>query len=210
LNSIKLTATIPVIGVIGAIGAGKSTVSEILAEAGGYVIDADKIGHEVLKQPEVFAQLRDKFGPTIFHEDGTVNRRALGQLVFADPLQRKVLESIVFPRIGRQTQLKVAEAVSQKLGRFVVLDAAVMLEAGWADACNAILFVDAPREVRLARLKARSGWSEAELTARESAQLPLDVKKERSQAIIENEHSRETLTHHVHRLLANWGLAPTA
>ena len=89
-----------------------------------------------------------------------------------------------------------------------VLDAAVLLEAGWNTATDRIVYVDAPREVRLARVRARSGWTDADLTAREAAQWPADVKKARADAVLVNAGPATGLQEQVDRLLTAWGFAP--
>lgn len=181
-----MTAQRAVIGITGDIGAGKSTVAALLAEAGAAVIDADQVGHAVLERPEIREQLRRTFGEAICHVDGRIDRRALGAIVFADAAQRRRLEAIVHP-VMRQ----VFEERIRQLGRdgvtLIVLDAAVLFEAGWDDLCSAIVFVSAPRPQREARLRASRGWSGAELKRRENAQLPPHAKRRRADVVIEND-----------------------
>jgi dephospho-CoA kinase len=196
----------PVIGVVGGIGAGKSAVAAAMARRGGAVIDADRLGHAALEQPEVKRQLAARWGERVFKPDGSANRRAIAGIVFNNPEELRALEAMVFPYIGRRAREEIVKAQADSAVRFVVLDAAVMLEAGWADACDRIVYVEAPREVRLARLAARSGWSAADVAARESAQMPLEAKKAQSAAIIVNDGSPERLREQVDALLRAWGL----
>ncbi len=199
-----------VIGLIGAIGAGKSTVAALMGSLGGFVVDADKIGHEVLDEPAVREQLVERWGPGVLHPDGTINRRAVGAIVFADPAERKVLEAAVFPRIhGREAEL-FALADADPAARFIVLDAAVLVEAGRNEVCKKLVFVDAPREERLKRLIARSGWTAEELTRREAAQLPLAEKRRLADATLDNDGDPAELREAVATLLRRWRLlAPT-
>ena len=196
----------PIIGLIGAIGAGKSAVAAALAKRGGVVVDADKLGHEVLELPDVKQQLADRWGSEVLKDDGTVNRRAIGSIVFQDLTERHALEAIVFPAIRKRAEEAITKLQADDRIRFVVLDAAVMLEAGWHDACDKIVFIDAPRDIRIQRLATRSGWTEAELAMRESAQLPLDVKRARADVVIMNAGSLEELQNHVDRVLKSWNL----
>lgn len=196
----------PVIGLVGGIGAGKSAAAAAMAARGGRVIDADRLGHEALESPEVKRQLVARWGDRVLKPDGTANRRAIAGIVFDDPAELRVLEGLVFPHIGRRAREEVAAAQADPAVRFVVLDAAVMLEAGWSDACDRIVFVDAPREVRLARLADRSGWSPEQVVAREAAQLPLAEKLRRADAVLVNDADRGRLQERVDRLLAEWGL----
>ena len=196
----------PVIGLIGAIGAGKSTVATLMGSLGGSVVDADKIGHEVLDEPAVRDQLTERWGTSILRDDGTVNRRAVGAIVFADPAERKVLESVVFPRIHEREGEQFALADADPAARFIVLDAAVLVEAGRDEVCKKLVFVDAPREERLKRLIARSGWTADELTRREAAQLPLAEKRRLADATLDNDGDPGELREAVAALLRRWRL----
>lgn len=194
----------PVVGLIGAIGAGKSTVGRLLAARGGHVIDADSLGHEALRQPEIVAALVSKWGERVRKSDGSLDRREIGKIVFADSAERNALEATVFPYIGERTRREIAAAQANPGVAFVVLDAAVLLEAGWGEMVDRLVYVDAPRAVRIARLAARSGWGESDLSAREAAQWPADVKKARADAIIVNDDAPAALAEKVDRLLKEW------
>lgn len=196
----------PVIGLIGGIGAGKSAAAAAMARRGATVIDADRIGHEALEQPDVKAELVRMWGPNVLKSDGTANRRTIAGIVFPNPTELKRLEALVFPHIGRRVEGEIAAADADPKARFVALDAAVMLEAGWSERCDRIVYVDAPREVRLARLAVRSGWSSAEVAAREASQMSEDEKKARSDAVIRNGGAPEQLQERVDDLLRTWDL----
>ena len=114
----------------------------------------------------------------------------------------------MFPYIGERTRREIAAAQADPAVAFVVLDAAVLLEAGWGDMVDKLVYVDAPREVCVARLAARSGWTEADLTAREAAQWPAEKKMARADAVVVNGAERDELQEQVDRLLAEWRLAP--
>jgi len=200
----------PVIGLIGAIGAGKSTVAAVMGSLGGFVVDADKIGHEVLDEPAVRDELVGRWGAGILRDDGNVNRRAVGAIVFADPAERKVLEATVFPRIHEREAEQFAQADADPAARFIVLDAAVLVEAGRLDVCKKLVFVDAPREDRLKRLTARSGWTDDELTRRESAQLPLAEKRRLADATLDNDGDAAELRDALTALLRRWRLTSAA
>lgn len=197
----------PVIGLIGAIGGGKSTVAKCFAACGGEVIDADALGHEALRQPEVVAALVKLWGERILKLDGALDRREIARIVFTDSRQRNNLECVVFPYIAERTRQKIADAQANPEVAFVVLDAAVLLEAGWGEMVDKVLYVDAPRELRVERLAIRSGWSEADLAAREAAQWPAEEKKSRADAIVVNEGDPGRLQEQVEKLLAEWRFA---
>ncbi len=194
----------PVFGLIGGIGAGKSAAAGCLAARGGLVIDCDKLGHVALEQPEVRDQLRAQWGDAVFNADGSVNRKAVAGVVFGTPSEREWLESVVFPVIGRLADERLRSADADPAVRFSVLDAAVLLEAGWKDRCDRVLYIDAPRTVRETRLAARSGWTAADLTARESAQWPSAVKKSHADAVVVNDGTREQLQERIDHVLTDW------
>ena len=177
----------PVIGVIGGIGSGKTHVARLLAQRGGYLIQADLLGHEALRQEDIRQAVVQHWGREVLAADGQVDRPRLARIVFADPCQRQRLEQLVFPWIERRMREELAKAHEDGRVRFVVLDAAILLESGWHRLCQRIVFVDAPRPVRLARLAATRGWDEKEVEAREQAQLPLEHKKARAHVVVHND-----------------------
>lgn len=196
----------PIIGLIGGIGAGKSTVAALFATRGGRVIDADQIGHAVLEEPAIKAQIVTRWGNEMLKTDGTVNRRAVAGVVFDNPTERKALEQMVFPAIQKQAEKAIQTAQIDPTVPFIIVDAAVMLEAGWNKICDQTVYVDAPRDLRVARLAHRSGWTEAEVAAREAAQLALDVKRNHADSIIINSGSYHDLMEQIDKLLNIWGL----
>ena len=181
---------IPVIGVVGGIGSGKSAVARWVADqTNAMVIDADQLGHRALHLETVKSALRERFGGGIFDERDDVSRGALAKRVFGDTDQlrqaRHDLEQIVHPAIERQVMDLIAKAEQERRDA-VLLDAAVLFEAGWQNRCDAVVFVDAPVDVRQRRVAARSGWSPAELQRRESSQLGLAEKRRLSNRVISN------------------------
>ena len=203
-----MAASKPILGLVGAIGAGKSTAAAAFALRGGFVVDADKLGHDALEQPEIQRMVLDRWGRRGIRRksDGRLDRKAIAEIVFEKPAERAALEGMVFPYIGKRAEEAIRAAQANPDAKFIVVDAAVMLEAGWT-MCDRLVYVDASREVRLARLKARSGWNAEALDAREAAQLPAEEKKKRCDAIIVNEGTRDQLQDQVDRLLKQWGIA---
>jgi dephospho-CoA kinase len=195
----------PILGLVGAIGAGKSTVAKLLAARGGAVVDADALGHDALDQPEIRERIVARWG-NILKPDGRVDRRKVAAIVFASPEERRRLEHLVFPFIRRKCEDAIQAVGNDVLAKFVVLDAAVMLEAGWVGVCDRLLYVDAPRELRLERLQARSGWTAADLDAREAAQMPADEKRRFVDAVIVNDGSRDELDAKLTVLLDRWNM----
>jgi len=195
-----------ILGLVGGIGSGKSAVASELAKHGGAVINADQFGHEALGQAEIRQQVVAHFGQNILDAKGAIDRKKLGAKVFADVKELRALATIVFPLIGRRIREEIDRSRRCAEVRFVVLDAAVMLEAGWNDACDKLIFVDAPRSLRLERVRQQRGWSEADLQAREALQLPLEEKRRRADAVIRNDGAAAELATQVKSLLRQWGL----
>lgn len=198
----------PVIGLVGAIGAGKSAAAAAFARRGGSVIDADRLGHEVLELPVVKTALTARWGGRVLKPDGAVDRRSVAGIVFANPTERQALEAVVFPPITAAAQERITAAQTDPQVQFVVLDAPTLLEAGWGGMASRLVYVDAPRSVRLARV-ARRGWTDADLAAREAAQLTAEAKRRQCHAVLVNDGTTDQLQAGVDRLLAGWGIETT-
>jgi dephospho-CoA kinase len=197
----------PVIGLLGGIGSGKSQVAAVLARHGARIIAGDQLGQAALRDPDIRARVVSRWGQGVVEESGEIDRRRLAAIVFADPAQRKELEAITHPWIRQRIRSDVEEARNDSRVPLIVLDAAVMLEAGWDDVCDHLVYVDAPREVRLERVARQRGWGEKEVEAREQAQLPLTEKAVRADHVLDNSSSLEYLIRQVNDLLHLWGLA---
>jgi dephospho-CoA kinase len=206
--------TKPVIGLIGGIGSGKSTVAQAFARRGAKVIVGDALGHEALRQPDIKAKLVERWGPQILDTATEVDRRKVAGIVFAKNLQTRdelrALESLVFPWIERRAAQAIAAARQDGQSRLIVLDAAVMLEAGWDRLCDRLVYVHAPRELRLSRLAAGRGWGPKEVEDRERAQCSLTEKATRAGDAVDNSGSPDLVQRQVDELLHRWGLTAPA
>lgn len=191
-----------VVGLIGGVASGKSLVAKYFCECGAQVVDGDRAGHAVLEDPDVRAALRARYGPTVFAPDGRVERRALAQIVFAPaphgPQELAFLEQLTHPRIAKLLQARLAELAATG-AQVAVLDAAVMLKAGWDRFCDKMVFVAAPVETRLQRALAR-GWTREEFAARELAQEPVEEKRRHAHYVIDNSGTPEQTRDQVLRL----------
>jgi len=185
---------VSVIGIIGGVACGKSFVAEQLRSLGAEIINVDEIGHAVLREPAVREALAGRWGDEVLDADGQVNRAAIARRVFSanpdGPGNLEFLESLVHPRIGQRLKTRIDSLLRERPGTSVVIDAALLIEAGWADFCDKIVFVDVPRGQRLERAKQR-GWTETEFAARESAQASLDAKRKRADWVMDNTGSAE-------------------
>lgn len=196
----------PILALVGPLGAGKSTAAQCFARRGGAVLDGDALGHEALRQAAIREAVIQRWGTGIVRPDGSIDRRALGRIVFADPTQRNALEQLVFPYIERRLREQIEQAQQDPRWRFIVIDAAVLLEAGWNQAVDRIVYVEAPAPLRHTRLSQRSGWSPAEIAQREAAQWPAERKRAAAHAILYNAGDPEGLQQQVDRLLQSWSL----
>jgi dephospho-CoA kinase len=208
----------PVIGLIGGIGSGKSEVASLLEGRGATVINADQVGHQLLDDPAVSSEIVARFGERVICDparDGAsgsrISRRALAAIVFADAEARRALESILHPRMRDRfvATIEVARHAGDRRPRAVVLDAAVLLEAGWNDLCDLVVFVDAPRAERLDRVARQRGWTLETLRSREEAQWPCDVKRRHADLVIHNDGDLDFLRREVEGLDDRLFLSPT-
>jgi dephospho-CoA kinase len=184
-----------ILGLVGGIASGKSVVANCLRDMGAMVLDADQAGHHVLRQPEVISELRKRWGEGILDSSGQISRREVAKIVFGqgNEAERKFLEQLTHPRIEAllRQELETVRS-SPEPPPVLVIDAALLFEAGWDKLCDKILYVDAPRDIRLERAVAR-GWSTEQFNAREAAQMPLVDKAARSHIVIRNARTLENI-----------------
>lgn len=175
-----------VLGLTGGIATGKSTVSEMLKKEQIPVIDADILAREaVAKGKPAYKRVIEAFGNEILSENGELNREKLGAIVFADEQKRQVLNQIIHPEV-RKEMIKQRDALIQSGSKLVVLDIPLLFESGLEHFVDFILVVAAKDEIQLDRLMKRNQLSEDEAVNRINAQLPLDVKKRKADAVIDN------------------------
>lgn len=191
LPSTGIRAKPRIVGLLGGIASGKSLVAAQLVALGAGLLDADAAGHEVLLRADVREAIRRRWGDGVFDATGHVVRPALARLVFADTPEGRAdlthLEQITHPLIGevlRERAITMADSGTP----LIVLDAPVMLKAGWDKLCDVLLFVDSPLEVRRERARSR-GWSDAEFAAREARQEPVEEKRRLADFVVDNSGS---------------------
>lgn len=189
----------PVIGICGGIGSGKSAVAAAFRALGCEVCVSDDVARAVLEQPEVRAAVIARVGRDIARPDGSIDRAALGRAIFADAALRADIERIMHPRIEAARRAQFARAPLST--RAFIIDAPLLLEVGLDRECDAVVFVDSPRELRVKRVTSTRGWDAAELDRRERAQLPLDEKRARSTDMIVNDCDVAELSCRVEQVL---------
>jgi dephospho-CoA kinase len=190
-----------VIGLTGGIGSGKSTVVRRLAELGAITIDADKIGHETyLPGTPGFTAVVGEFGKDIVAADGTIDRRALGAKVFAAPAALAKLNAIVHPLIAEAIRRHLDEMRAAGEKRAVVVEAAVLIEAGWRPLVDEVWVVVAPPEVAIDRLARDRGLEREEAARRIAAQLTNEGRTAGADVVIANDGSLDDLRAEVDRV----------
>ncbi len=189
-----------IIGLTGGIAAGKSTAADMLREFGAAVIDADRLGHRSYEPGTPgFQKVVNAFGHDIVGKDGTVDRRVLGGKVFGAPGQLERLNAIVWPEIRALINDEVKQIRAQDAEAVIVLEAAVLLEAGWQDLCDEVWVVLTPVKSAVERLKERNNLPEDAAMARINAQMSNKERSAFADVKIENASTEAELRARVER-----------
>ena len=182
-----------VIGLTGGIGSGKSTVSQFLAELGAVILDADKVGHEAFKpDTELWREVVAAFGRRILTPNGDINREKLGGIVFGNPESLARLNQIMHPRMYEIVKAQLGEYQRQGVA-VVVLEAPLLIEAGWTSLVDEVWVTVASESTVLRRLKERIGLSESESLARIHSQLSSEERIKYADVIINNDGNLDEL-----------------
>ena len=193
------------IGLIGGIGSGKSLVAQLLAKLGAVVLDADRIGHDVLRQEDVKDAVRGRYENSVFDSNDEIDRKKLAKIVFAPTEQGAkelaFLNELTHPRITDEFQKRLA-ALDANSVELVVVDAPLLFESGWGKLASKILFVEVPEEIRRQRCQKR-GWSREHFDAREAAQWPVEKKRQLADYVIRNTGTEEELAENVRQFWAD-------
>jgi dephospho-CoA kinase len=195
-----------IIGLTGGIASGKSTVSSMFTEMGITVIDAD-IEARLAVEPgeQAYNDIVSHFGKDILKEDGTINRPALGAVIFNNEEKRLLLNSIVHPAVRERMAQKrqAAETANEKA---VVMDIPLLFESKLTGLVEKIIVVFVDEKTQLQRLMARNGFSEDEALSRIKSQMPLKDKVDLADEIIDNSGSIEQSRHQLMEILGKWGI----
>jgi len=196
------------IGLTGGIASGKSTVARMLVESGAALVDADRIAREIVEpgQPPL-AQIVERFGQAVLHEDGTLNRKKLGEIVFADEAKRKALEAITHPAIRAVMRERMDKLQREAPKRLVVVDVPLLYESGLQSLFEEVMVVYVPRSLQLERLMKRDGLSKADAERRLNAQMDIEEKKRLADIVIDNSGSLEDTALQLERFRKAKGLA---
>ncbi|MFT5422599.1 MAG: dephospho-CoA kinase [Phycisphaerales bacterium] len=174
------------IGLAGGIGSGKSRVAKEFAALGCAVSDSDADSRMAFARPEVIEALRAWWGDGVFDSGGQLDRSAVARIVFSNDSERVRLEKLIHPLV-HEARERVAQEALAAGALAVVVDAPLLFEAGIDGVCDAVVFVDCPVTERVRRVVEGRGWAPGELERREKAQMPLDVKRSRSDYVVTND-----------------------
>lgn len=179
------------VGLTGSIATGKSTVSRMFAHLGARVLDADLLAREVVMpgQP-AYLKIVEEFGQGVVQDDGTLDRKALGAIVFAEPARRKRLEEITHPAIAARQQRILSVLDEEAFEGIVIWDVALLFETGGVARMDRVVVVATDPETELARLMSRDGIAEADARARIASQMPVAEKAKRAHYVIDNSGDR--------------------
>lgn len=179
-----------VVGLTGGIGSGKSAVSALFEEHGITVVDADVVARQVVEKGQpALTKIAEHFGPDLLQADGSLNRSALRQRVFADPKERKWLEALLHPLIRQETQRQLQAAD----GPYVILASPLLVETGQSKTVQRVLVVDAPEELQLRRAMARDKNDEAQVRAVMATQATREERLRHADDVILNDKTLDEL-----------------
>lgn len=191
------------IGLTGGIASGKSTVSALFVKHGALLVDADQVAREVVEPGEpALLQIKEQFGEGVLQPDGSLNRQALGTLVFAKPDKLKQLESITHPAIRARMLEKIEQYKAKQPDALIVADIPLLYETKQTHLYEGIAVVYVPRAIQIARLMERNSLSEAEATARVELQMDIEEKRKLADWIIDNSSTVQHTEQQVIELIA--------
>ena len=191
------------VGLTGGIATGKSTVSALLRQLGCEIIDADLLAREVVEPGRpAWTTIVAEFGQDVLTGDGTLDRKKLGAIVFANPERRRRLEAITHPAIRERFQARLDELAENGFTGIVVFDAAVMIESGNYKNMDRLVVVVTDEPTQMARLRGRDGTDDAEGRRKIASQMPLSEKAKLADYVIDNSGDRHATAEQVRRVFA--------
>ena len=181
---------VKVIGIVGGIASGKSTIAGMLGSLGASVIDADKICHRLINTKAIAKKITERWGNHILVEQGRIDRYTLGKIVFADKEELSALNKIIHPVAINRIKSKVARLKEKSTTMAIAIDAALLVESNLIDVCDIMIFVDTEKKTCKARVQNSRKWSLDEITRREKFQGSLRQKRKIADIIIHNNQSQ--------------------
>ena len=195
------SAPMIVVGLTGGVATGKSTVAKMFKQCGAIVIDADELAKYVVKPGKpAWREIVSTFGKTVLNPDRTINRQALGAIVFGNRAKLRRLERIIHPRVAREQARLTKQSAGKNSDAIVIYDVPLLFEAGVDKRVDNIIVVTTDRETQIARLKKRNGLTRAEAIRRINSQMPLRKKIQRADHVLNGTLPRPSLRKQVGQL----------
>jgi dephospho-CoA kinase len=190
------------VGLTGGVATGKSTVAKMFKQCGAAVINADLLARQVVEPGKpAWRAIVKLFGKTVLNQDRSLDRQALGSIVFHNPKKRRQLERIIHPRVAREQQRLVRRIATRKPNAVVIYEVPLLFEVGVDKRVDKTIVVTASRDIQIDRLKKRNGLSGAEAIRRISSQMPLAKKIQRADHVLNGTLPRPSLRRQVGQLL---------
>lgn len=199
----KVGVSVTVIGLTGGIASGKSTVANYLADNGFFIVDADIASRKAVEiGSSGLEEIRTIFGDEVIQEDGALNRKALGEIIFNDKALREKLNAIVHPRV--REIMEAEKEVGLALGKPVIMDIPLLYENKLEHTVDEVWVVYVPVEIQIERLMARNQLSLEEARSRVASQLSIEVKKQKADKVIDNSGTLDALYQQLKQLIQNY------
>jgi dephospho-CoA kinase len=201
----------PIIGILGGVGSGKSTVAAEFAKLGCEVIDADQIAHELLSKSAVRKKIVASFGKVILDSAGEIDNQKLANIVFADADKLSLLNGVIHPLVLERAKERIRQVEGQNQVKAIVLDMPLLVEVGWAERCDKLIFVECKQQLRAERAEKIGILSKNQLKIRENFQISLDKKESIADNVIDNNSGFPALVGQVtdifSDMMGKWGLS---
>jgi dephospho-CoA kinase len=198
--AVKTINTKPIIGILGGICSGKSTVGAEFAKLGCAVIDADAMAKQLLDEPTIQPKVISLFCKDILNSAGNIDRQKLARIVFPDPAKLAALTAIIHPPVLEKTEALIEKYMADADIFAIVLDMPLLVEVGWKKRCNSLVFVDCDPKIRLKRAENRGVKDENQLKVRENFQISLDKKRQMSDYSVHNDSDLSELAQQISRI----------
>ena len=182
------------VGITGGIGSGKSTVCRLFANLGKLVITADEVAHRLADEdPEVKTAIKSKFGREVYLSTGSLDRKRMAAIVFADEEKRASLDSIIHPHVFKAIEQQLQAIPSAIPPRYVIIEAALIFESGMDDSLDYVIVVSSDQETCVKRVMARDNVTRNEVLRRIAAQMPMPMKVKQADFVIQNNGTESAL-----------------
>jgi dephospho-CoA kinase len=192
----------PLIGLLGGIGAGKSTAAACFSRLGCGLIDADRIAHQILQKPEVIQKITDLFGTEVLSETGLADRKKLASAAFSSQAALDALTGIIHPLVLARCEEIIRQFRQDPSVRGIVLDMPLLVEVGWDKHCDALVFMDCSQALRNRRIGKKREMDSDQQKKRENFQISLDKKKKMANFIIDNNSDESELAKQVEKVFS--------